>query len=77
VSKSNGAYELVLADGTEPSASMGAIISALPAARIELNRPTLEDVFIRIVTEGAEVATDDVARLRAALRDEGSAGGDA
>ena len=76
VSKSNGAYEISLADGTEPSSAMGALIAALPAARVELNRPTLEDVFIQIVTGGAKTGAEDLARLRAALRDEGAAGGE-
>ena len=42
--------------------------TAGPPARIELHRPTLEDVFVQIVTaSGAPAATGD---LRAALHDE-------
>ena len=41
---------------------------AVPAARVELNRPTLEDVFVRIVTGEGGTGADDVVRLRAALR---------
>jgi ABC-2 type transport system ATP-binding protein len=69
------AYELSLSDGTTPAAAMGAIASALPAARVELNRPSLEEVFIRIVTDDAQIAEGDVERLRAELR--GAAEGDA
>jgi ABC-2 type transport system ATP-binding protein len=77
ISRSNGAYEISLADGTEPGAAVGAIASALPAARVEINRPTLEDVFIRIVTEDADTGAEDLAALRASLREDGTAGGDA
>jgi len=75
VERANGAYEISLRDGTDPSSAMSAMLSALPAARVELNRPTLEDVFIRIVTEDADAAAEDVARLRASVRDESTAGG--
>jgi len=75
VSRANGAYEIALQDGTEPSSAMSAIVSALPAARVELNRPTLEDVFIQIVSGESEAGSEEVARLRAALRDEASGGG--
>jgi len=75
VEKANGAYEVSLADGVEPARAMSEMLSAVPAVRVELNRPTLEDVFIRIVTGEAEVETKDVAQLRASLRDESTAGG--
>jgi hypothetical protein len=43
----------------------------MQAARVELNRPTLEDVFVQIVTGTAGAATtEDEARLRASLREE-------
>ena len=48
--------------------------SALPAARVELNRPTLEEVFIRIVTQGVETGAEDLAKLRASLREDTGAG---
>lgn len=46
---------------------MRRILETAPAARIELTRPRLEDVFIEIVTGGASGGDED--RLRAALRD--------
>ena len=76
VTRSNGAYEVALIDGTEPAGAVGAIANALPAARVEINRPTLEDVFIQIVTGGAETDSKDLAALRASLRDESAAGGE-
>ena len=46
---------------------MRRIMETVPAARIELTRPRLEDVFIRIVAGGS--SGDDEDRLRAALRE--------
>lgn len=48
------------------------IACAVPLARIELKRPTLEDVFIGLAAGDGEA--DDAARLRAAVRDEVGAG---
>ncbi len=61
-------YEVSLADGADPGAVMRRIVEAIPIARIELRRPTLEDVFIHIVQGGHKTAAD-VSALRAALRD--------
>jgi ABC-2 type transport system ATP-binding protein len=73
VNRNNGAYEVSLADGTAPASAMSAIVNALPAARVEINRPTLEDVFIRIVTGSADAGAQDLAALRASVRDESAA----
>jgi len=74
VQHSNGRYEISLAENSEPAQAIAPIAAALPTARIELNRPTLEDVFVRLVTGGAPSA-DEAARLRASLRDDDGAGG--
>ena len=58
--------EIRLRSGTDPSAAMRRILETVPAARIEITRPSLEDVFIEIVTGGASGGDED--RLRAALR---------
>jgi ABC-2 type transport system ATP-binding protein len=76
IARSNGAYEISLVDGTEPAGAVGALANALPAARVEINRPTLEDVFIQIVTGGTATGSRDLAALRASLRDESAAGGE-
>ena len=65
---SNGAFEITLAEGAEPGAAIQAMVAAVPAARVEIRRPTLEDVFIEVVTREREVEEDEMARLRAALR---------
>jgi ABC-2 type transport system ATP-binding protein len=63
----NGAYEIELSDISEPSKAMSRLIASVPAARVELNRPTLEDIFIRIVTEAGSAAVEDANRLRQSL----------
>jgi ABC-2 type transport system ATP-binding protein len=60
-------HEVLLDDGTDLPEAMRGIVELTPMRRIELRRPTLEDVFIQLVEE-----TDDEAKrvLRASLRDE-------
>ena len=58
--------EILLHAGADPSAAMRRIMDTLPAARIELARPRLEDVFVDLVGGGGAAEAD---RLRVALRD--------
>ena len=58
--------EILLRAGTDPAAAMRRILDTLPAARIELARPRLEDVFVDLVADGGAAEAD---RLRAALRE--------
>jgi ABC-2 type transport system ATP-binding protein len=66
VTRQATAWEIHATDGTDPAALMRRVLDVLPAARIELRRPSLEDVFIEIVTRGGEEGE----RLREGLRDE-------
>ena len=75
VRRANGAYEVELADGLEPSEALGRLAGCLPAASVALNRPTLEDVFIRLVTGDRTVEQEAVERLRASLREDVAVGG--
>ena len=59
--------EILLREGTGPAAAMRRIMDTVPAARIELSRPRLEDIFIQIVAGDASDSDED--QLRAALRD--------
>ena len=59
--------EVLLRERADPSAAMRRILERLPAARIELSRPRLEDVFIGLVAGASPAGEHD--RLRAALRD--------
>jgi ABC-2 type transport system ATP-binding protein len=48
-----GGYEVALREGADPARVMQSVLAAVPVARIELKRPTLEDVFVSIVADGA------------------------
>ena len=62
-----GELEILLRAGTDPAAAMRRFMEPTPAARIELSRPRLEDVFIELVAGGG--AATEAERLRAALRE--------
>jgi ABC-2 type transport system ATP-binding protein len=51
----DGGYEVLLREGTDAARAMGSVVAAVPVARIELKRPSLEDVFVGIVA-GSERA---------------------
>ncbi|HEX7236402.1 MAG TPA: ATP-binding cassette domain-containing protein [Gammaproteobacteria bacterium] len=49
----NGHYEVALRDGASAAMAMRSVLAVVPAARIELKRRSLEDVFVSIAgTEG-------------------------
>ena len=58
-------FEVFPRDGVTPTDLIPRLAGAMPASRIELHRPTLEDVFIEIVKGSRE---DGEAQIRAALR---------
>ncbi|HVZ20817.1 MAG TPA: ATP-binding cassette domain-containing protein [Vicinamibacterales bacterium] len=60
VQRAGDGYEVLLADRTDPAAAIQAITGVLPVARIEIARPRLEDVFVRIVGGAGEVLEDAV-----------------
>ena len=43
-----GLWEISLTRTSDPARAMEAIVGAVPTSRIELRRPTLEDVFISL-----------------------------
>jgi len=55
-----GCYEVALRDGADAAAAMRAVLGVVPAARIELKRRSLEDVFVAIAA-GAEADAPDAA----------------
>ena len=63
-----GGYRIALAQGVEPASIIPRVAAAVPAARVELSRLRLEDVFIRIVSGGLQVG--EAERLRATLTPE-------
>ncbi len=74
VRRDGGSWELALAPSADRAQVIRDVVSAVPPARIELKRPSLEDVFINIVTTDSEAA--EAAALRAAVRDPAQAGGE-
>ncbi len=60
-----GSLEVVLDEGMDPQDAMRALLEAMPLNRVEIKRPTLEDVFIKIVTGGKR--GHDAQQLRAEL----------
>jgi ABC-type uncharacterized transport system ATPase subunit len=69
LSVDDGVWRVALADDVEPGAGVAQLAAALPVTRVELLRPTLEDVFVQLVTGGEEAERDEVERLRAAVRE--------
>ena len=69
----DGGYEVLLAKGTAPASAMRRITMAVEPARVELARPRLEDVFIRIVSNGNTTA-EGQQKLRADLQNVGAKG---
>ena len=65
VEAADGGYRITLRAGGEPAAFIPRIATAVPAARLELARLRLEDMFIRIVSDGLQLG--EAARLRATL----------
>lgn len=65
-------WDVSMSDAADPVSVLRAVAGAVAPARIEVRRPTLEDVFVNIVAADGE--QDEAARLRAAVRDEAEAG---
>jgi len=66
-------WDISLGENVHPASVISSIAAAVAPARIELQRPTLEDVFIAIVDGAIPVAGDAHSRLHASLRESGNA----
>ena len=66
-------YTVTLVEGTDPAGAIARLAAAVPPARVELARLRLEDVFIRIVSEGAP-GSEAARALRAGLQAPGAEG---
>jgi len=73
VTRTSAHHEISLKPGSDPGEAIREIVNAVPASRVELHRPTLEDIFVQIVTEGGNSALS-LENLRAGLRRESAAG---
>jgi ABC-2 type transport system ATP-binding protein len=67
--ESNGpSWKITLGNDAKPEALIPLLVRAVMPAQIQVQRPSLEDVFITMVS-GEEGASDENAQLRAALRE--------
>lgn len=71
VRKDGSAWDISLVAGADAAAVIRAIAAAEAPARIEIRRPTLEDIFIAIVEGSASVPGDEGTGLRASLQEGG------
>ena len=67
VTRADGRYEVALEEGTDPATAIRGLVAAVPPARVEVHRPTLEDVFVEIVQESRQGSLVETPDLRAAL----------
>jgi len=74
--RDGGSWELAMSPGADRASVIRAVSAALTPSRLELRRPTLEDVFVNIVTTDAGAGAGDAAGLRAAVRDPADAEGE-
>jgi len=63
-----GIHQILLVEGTDPAEAMKRIVGTVTPARLEISRPRLEDIFIRLVAGGAE-SKESIEELRANLTD--------
>jgi ABC-2 type transport system ATP-binding protein len=66
IDRCDAGYRIMIADGADPSEAMHQIISCATPARLELSRPRLEDIFIRLVSTSSD-SVEDRQKLRANL----------
>jgi ABC-2 type transport system ATP-binding protein len=71
VEPDDSGYKIFLVDGSSPAEAMHRIIDAATPARLELSRPRLEDIFISLVSTGADTI-EDGQKLRANLKNSGT-----
>ena len=66
VRREGAAWEMAVRDGADPAEVLRGIVARTRVRRIELRRPSLEDIFIALVREGG----GEEESVRASLRDE-------
>jgi ABC-2 type transport system ATP-binding protein len=66
IDRADSGYKVLLVEGADPAEAMRQILSCTTPARLELSRPRLEDIFIRLVSTSADSA-EDRQKLRANL----------
>jgi ABC-2 type transport system ATP-binding protein len=64
-------WHMTLTEDADPHQAMQALVALMPPLRVEIHRPSLEDIFIEMV-EASDKSADERTALRAALRVEGA-----
>ncbi|MEM7622241.1 MAG: ATP-binding cassette domain-containing protein, partial [Planctomycetota bacterium] len=64
----DGDWRATVADDCEPAAAIASLTSQVPVTKVEVHRPTLEDIFIDIVTADTAASGQSEEQLRAAVR---------
>ena len=72
VEPGEGEWRIFLGEDCRPADAIRALVNTIPAVRVELQRPTLEDIFIQIVTETSPASVQEIQDIRAALSNEAS-----
>lgn len=60
IERQNDAYELRLQEGVDLAAAMRDIAATVAPAKLQVQRPSLEDIFVQIVTAGSEESADEL-----------------
>jgi ABC-2 type transport system ATP-binding protein len=58
IERQNDGYELRLQEGVDLAAAMRDITATVTPAKLQVQRPSLEDIFVQIVTAGREESAD-------------------
>ena len=60
IERQNDGYELRLQEGADLAAAMRDIAATVAPAKLEVQRPSLEDIFVQIVTAGSEKGAEEL-----------------
>jgi ABC-2 type transport system ATP-binding protein len=60
IERHNEAYELRLQEGVDLATALRDIASTVAPARLEVQRPSLEDIFVQIVTASSEESAEEL-----------------
>jgi ABC-2 type transport system ATP-binding protein len=71
VDRNDSGYKVLLVEGANPAEMMHRMINTTMPVRLELSRPRLEDIFIRLVS-GSTNSAEENRKLRADLGQSGS-----
>jgi len=73
VERHNEAYELRLQEGADLAGALRDIAATVAPAQLRVQRPSLEDIFVQIVTAGPEESADELELCGQAAKQKGGA----